>query len=145
MGQFGSVHENIDLHQFRMQWRPTPLLPGMIITDEPGIYIEGSHGVRHEDTMLVVNANFNNNQGKAIEPTASPYDGPVSQGLTFGPYYTFEHLTLCPVLTSPIIKDMLTVEEVSWFNKYQQTVYDRLASRLDKEHTEWLYKVTKPI
>ena len=145
VGQFGSVHENIDLHQFRMQWRPTPLLPGMIITDEPGIYIEGSHGVRHEDTMLVVNANFNNNQGKAIEPTASPYDGPVSQGLTFGPYYTFEHLTLCPVLTSPIIKDMLTVEEVSWFNKYQQTVYDRLAPRLDEEHREWLCEVTKPI
>lgn len=145
VGQFGSVHENIDLHQFRMQWRPTPLLPGMIITDEPGIYIEGSHGVRHEDTMLVVNANFNSEQGKAIEPTAAPYDGPVSQGITFGPYYTFEHLTLCPVLTSPIIKDMLTAEEVAWFNKYQQTVYERLAPHLDEQHKDWLLGVTKPI
>ena len=124
VGQFMSVHEAIDLHQFRMQWRPTPLLPGMIITDEPGIYIEGSHGVRHEDTMLVVNA---------------------TEGITFGPYYTFEHLTLCPILTSPILVEMLTEEERQWFNNYQQTVYDRLAPRLDKEHKAWLKEVVKPI
>ena len=124
VGQFGSVHENIDLHQFRMQWRPTPLLPGMVITDEPGIYIEGSHGVRHENTMLVVDA---------------------TPGITFGPYYTFEHLTLCPVITSPIIKDMLTKEELEWFNHYQQTVYDRLSPRLDSEHQTWLRQVTQPI
>ena len=124
VGQFMSVHEAIDLHQFRMQWRPTPLLPGMTITDEPGIYIEGSHGVRHEDTLLVVEA---------------------LEGITFGPYYTFEHLTLCPILTSPILVEMLTEEERTWFNSYQQTVYDRLAPRLDREHQVWLKEVTKPI
>jgi Xaa-Pro aminopeptidase len=131
VGQFGSVHENIDLHQFRMQWRPTPLLPGMVITDEPGIYIEGSHGVRHENTMLVVNASFEGDS--------------EGQGITFGPYYTFEHLTLCPVITSPIVKEMLTKEEVEWFNRYQQTVYDRLSPRLDSEHQTWLRQVTQPI
>ena len=124
VGQFMSVHEAIDLHQFRMQWRPTPLLPGMTITDEPGIYIEGSHGVRHEDTMLVVEA---------------------TEGITFGPYYTFEHLTLCPILTSPILTDMLEREERDWFNSYQQTVYDRIAPYLDNEHKAWLYEVTRPI
>lgn len=131
VGQFGSVHENIDLHQFRMQWRPTPLLPGMVITDEPGIYIEGSHGVRHENTMLVVNASFEGDS--------------EGQGITFGPYYTFEHLTLCPVITSPIVKEMLTTEEVEWFNRYQQTVYERLSPRLDSEHQTWLRQVTQPI
>ena len=131
VGQFGSVHENIDLHQFRMQWRPTPLLPGMVITDEPGIYIEGSHGVRHENTMLVVNASFEGDS--------------EGQGITFGPYYTFEHLTLCPVITSPIVKEMLTKEEVEWFNRYQQTVYNRLSPRLDSEHQTWLHQVTQPI
>lgn len=145
VGQFMSVHENIDLHQFRMQWRPTPLLPGMIITVEPGIYIEGSHGVRHEDTMLVVNANFGGKDGKAIEPTAQPYDGPEAEGTTFGPYYTFEHLTLCPIITSPILVEMLTEEEREWFNRYQQTVYDRLSPHLDQEHREWLYEVTRSI
>ena len=124
VGQFMSVHEAIDLHQFRMQWRPTPLLPGMTITDEPGIYIEGSHGVRHEDTLLVVEA---------------------TEGITFGPYYTFEHLTLCPILTSPILVEMLTEEERTWFNSYQQTVYNRLAPRLDEEHKAWLKEATKPL
>lgn len=145
VGQFMSVHENIDLHQFRMQWRPTPLLPGMTITVEPGIYIEGSHGVRHEDTMLVVNANFSGPDGRAVEPTATPYDGPEAEGTTFGPYYTFEHLTLCPIITSPILTDMLTADERDWFNRYQQTVYDRLSPHLDDEHRAWLHSVTRPI
>lgn len=126
VGQFMSVHESIDHHQFRMQWRPTPLLPGMTITCEPGIYIEGSHGVRHENTMLVT-------------------ESPIGEGITFGPYYQFEALTLCPILTSPILKDMLTKEETEWFNNYQQTVYDRLAPRLDDEHKKWLFDVTRPI
>jgi Xaa-Pro aminopeptidase len=124
VGQFMSVHEAIDLHQFRMQWRPQPLLPGMTITDEPGIYIEGSHGVRHENTMLVV---------------------PATEGITFGPCYTFEHLTLCPILTSPILVDMLTTDERNWFNNYQQTVYDRLCPHLDDDHSKWLHEVTRPI
>ena len=125
VGSFMSVHESVDQHQFRMQWRPTPLLPGMVITCEPAIYIEGSHGVRHENTMLVVESNV---------PT-----------ITYGPYYAFEALTLCPVLTSPIIVDMLDREEKEWFNNYQQMVYDRLAPRLDEEHKQWLYEVTRPI
>ena len=145
VGQFMSVHEAIDLHQFRMQWRPQPLLPGMTITDEPGIYIEGSHGVRHEDTMLVVNACFTGEGGRAEEPAASPTDTAEAQGLTFGPYYTFEHLTLCPILTSPILVDWLTADERQWFNHYQQTVYDRLSPHLDKEHRQWLHEVTRPI
>lgn len=124
VGQFMSVHEAIDLHQFRMQWRPTPLLPGMTITDEPGIYIEGSHGVRHENTMLVV---------------------PATEGITYGPYYTFEQLTLCPIMTAPILVKMLTEEEREWFNSYQQTVYDRLAPHLDEEHKAWLKEITRPI
>lgn len=145
VGQYMSVHEGIDLHQFRMQWRPTPLLPGMIITVEPGIYIEGSHGVRHENTMLVVNADFSGENGKANMPDGKPYDGPEAQGLTFGPYYTFEHLTLCPILTSPILTEMLSEEERQWFNSYQQTVYQRLAPRLDEEHQDWLKEITQPI
>ena len=117
----------------------------MIITDEPGIYIEGSHGVRHEDTMLVVNANFSSAGGKAEAPGGKPYDGGEAQGITFGPYYTFEHLTLCPILTSPILVKMLTEEEREWFNNYQQTVYDRLSPRLDEAHRDWLYQVTRPV
>ena len=117
----------------------------MIITDEPGIYIEGSHGVRHEDTMLVVNACFSMPDGKAEAPDARPCDSSEASGITFGPYYTFEHLTLCPVLTSPILVDMLTDEERQWFNSYQKTVCERLSPMLDKEHQAWLEEVTRPI
>ena len=122
VGSFMNVHEGP--HQFRMNYMPTPLLPSMTITDEPGIYITDSHGVRHENTMLVVED---------------------KEGLTFGPYYKFEQLTLCPILTSPIIVEMLQPEEKDWFNSYQQMVYDKLASHLDEETREWLHEVTRPI
>ena len=122
VGSYLCVHEGP--HQFRMNYMPQPLVPGMTITDEPGIYIEGSHGVRHENTMLIVED---------------------KEGITFGPYYKFEPLTLCPVFTSPIVVEMLTGEEKDWFNWYQQHVYDSLAPHLDEEHRQWLKEVTKAI
>ena len=90
----------------------------------PGIYITDSHGVRHENTMLVVED---------------------QDGVTFGPYYKFQQLTLCPILTSPIVADMLQHDEKLWFNDYQQMVYDKLAPHLDNDTREWLYEVTRPI
>ena len=122
VGSFMNVHEGP--HQFRMNYMPTPLLPSMTITDEPGIYITDSHGVRHENTMLVVED---------------------QDGVTFGPYYKFQQLTLCPILTSPIVVDMLQHDEKLWFNEYQQMVYDKLAPHLDNDTREWLYEVTRPI
>ena len=122
VGSFMNVHEGP--HQFRMNYMPTPLLPSMTITDEPGIYITDSHGVRHENTMLVVED---------------------QDGVTFGPYYKFQQLTLCPILTSPIVIDMLQHDEKLWFNEYQQMVYDKLAPHLDNDTREWLYEVTRPI
>lgn len=122
VGSYLCVHEGP--HQFRMNYMPQPLLPGMTITDEPGIYIEGSHGVRHENTMIVVED---------------------QQGRTFGPYYRFDPLTLVPLFTSPIITEMLDSDELLWFNDYQQRVYDTLAPHLDDEHREWLYGITRPL
>ncbi len=125
VGSYLSVHEGP--HQFRMNYMPTPLVPGMTITDEPGIYATGSHGVRHENMMLVVDA-FTGEAGGV--PT---------------PFYKFEHLTLCPILTSPIVVGMLQSEERKWFNDYQQMVYDKLAPRLDEDHRAWLFEATRPI
>lgn len=123
------VHEGP--HQFRMNYMPWPLVPNMTITCEPGIYIAGSHGVRHENTTLVVDAQLRETEG--------------SEGLTFGPYYQFEQLTLCPILTAPIVRELMQPEEVEWFNAYQQMVYDRLAPYLDDEHRTWLQETTKPV
>ncbi len=131
VGSFMNVHEGP--HQFRMNYMPTPLLPGMTITDEPGIYIAGSHGVRHENTMLVIPADFSDKGQEG------------NKGLTFGPYYTFEHLTLCPIFTSPILVEMMEKEEIEWFNAYQQMVYDKLAPHLDEEEAQWLKEMTAPI
>ena len=143
VGSYLNVHEGP--HQFRMNYMPTWLVPGMTITCEPGIYIAGSHGVRHENTMLVVNARL---RGEGNDRDAVPCDegaGDTAEGLTFGPYYQFEQLTLCPILTSPIVKEMMQPEEIDWFNAYQKMVCDRLTPYLDEEHATWLREVTRAI
>lgn len=129
VGSYLNVHEGP--HQFRMNYMPQTLVPGMTITDEPGIYIEGRHGVRHENTMLVVEA--------------TPKDCTSSEGQTYGPYYTFTPLTLAPIFTWPIVREMMTQEEVDWFNDYQRHVCDTLAPHLDAAHADWLKEVTRPI
>jgi Xaa-Pro aminopeptidase len=121
-----------------MNYMPTPRLPGMTITDEPGIYITGAHGVRHENTMLVVEAKL-----RTLPSTSKKTES--NEGLTFGPYYEFEQLTLCPILTSAIEVSMLQPEEKEWFNDYQQMVYDKLSPHLDEAHRNWLFEVTRPI
>lgn len=129
VGSYLNVHEGP--HQFRMNYMPQPLVPGMTITCEPGIYLTDKHGVRHENTMLIVDAQLRECES--------------STGVTFGPYYQFEQLTLCPILTSPIVKEMMQPEEIVWFNAYQQQVYDALSPHLDDEHRQWLFDVTRPI
>jgi len=143
VGSYLNVHEGP--HQFRMNYMPTPLVPGMTITDEPGIYIAGSHGVRHENTMLVVNARLRNYDHHTPPLPHDEGEGKPAEGITFGPYYQFEHLTLCPIFTSPIIREMMQLEEIEWFNAYQQKVCDALCPHLDADTAQWLREITKPI
>ena len=110
VGAYLNVHEGP--HQIRMNHVPTPLRPGMTVTDEPGIYRAGRYGIRTENTLLVV-----------------PY-----RETEFGTFYTFEPLTLCPIDTRPIVRSMLTAEETEWLNAYHRMVYDRLSPLLDEEH-----------
>ena len=121
VGSFLCVHEGP--HQVRMNHMPTILKPGMTLTDEPGIYKAGKHGVRTENTLLIVPA----------------------QETEFGKFYRFEPLTLCPIDKAPIIKEMLSAEEVQWFNEYQQLVYERLAPHLDEEERIWLKEATSAL
>lgn len=119
VGAYLNVHEGP--HQIRMNHVPTPLRPGMTVTDEPGIYRAGRYGIRTENTLLVV-----------------PY-----RETEFGTFYTFEPLTLCPIDTRPIVRSMLTAEETDWLNAYHRMVYDRLSPLLDEEHRAWLESKTK--
>ena len=143
VGSYLNVHEGP--HQFRMNYMPTWLVPGMTITCEPGIYIAGSHGVRHENTMLVVNARLRDDDNRLPGIAYGLDCSSEEQGVTFGPYYQFQQLTLCPIFTSPIIKEMLQPEEIEWFNAYHQLVYEKLSPELDTETAEWLREITKPI
>lgn len=114
VGTYLCVHEGP--HQFRMEWKPAPLVAGMTITDEPGIYLEGRCGARIENTLLIV-----------------PY-----RTTEFGEFLQFEPLTLCPIDKTPILVDMMTQEELLWLNNYHQMVYERLAPYLNSEEREWL-------
>lgn len=119
VGSYLSVHEGP--HQIRQEYRPAPMLEGMTVTDEPGLYLAGKFGVRIENTLLTV-----------------PY-------LTteFGRFLRFEPLTLCPIDTRPIVVDMLSAEELAVLNAYHQMVYERLSPMLDAEHRAWLGAKTR--
>ena len=121
VGQYLCVHEGP--HQFRMNHMPTLLEPGMNITNEPGIYKAGKHGARTENVLLVVPA----------------------QETEFGKFYKFEPLTMCPIDKEAIVVEMMTDEELTWFNEYHQTVYDRLNPYLNTEEQAWLKEATAPL
>lgn len=121
VGSYLNVHEGP--HQIRMEWRPAPLLAGMTVTDEPGIYMEGKFGVRIENTLLV-----------------TPY-----KETEFGTFLQFESLTLAPIDTTPILMDMLLEEEKAWLNAYHAEVYRQLSPHLSDEENEWLAKATQAI
>ena len=121
VGHFLNVHEGP--HQFRMNHVPALLLPGMTITNEPGIYKAGRHGVRTENTMLIVQ----------------------SQHTEFGDFYKFEPLTLCPIDKEAIHAEMLTDEEKGWLNKYHRQVYEQLCPMLNAEEQAWLKQATSAI
>jgi len=121
VGQYLSVHEGP--HQFRMEWMPAPFLPGMTVTDEPGIYLPGKFGVRIENTLLIV-----------------PYIK-----TEFGEFLQFESLTLCPIDTSLIDLDMMLPEEIDWLNNYHDLVYEKLSPYLTEDEKEWLREATKAV
>lgn len=114
VGYYLSVHEGT--YQFRLDWRPQPLLLHSTITDEPGMYKEGKHGARTENVLLVV----------------------ADQTTEYGEFYRFETLTLCPIDTEPIVKSLLTEREINWLNGYHKRVFMKLAPFLQPEEVKWL-------
>ena len=121
VGAYLNVHEGP--HQIRMEWKPTPLRKGMIVTDEPGIYLEGRFGVRTENVLLIQDA----------EETEC------------GRFLRFETLTLCPIDTTPILSELLNKEEIDWLNTYHAEVYNKLAPHINDEERVWLQEATRPL
>lgn len=117
----------LNVHEGPQVLNPTnvaiPLQTGMITSIEPGIYRPGKHGVRIENLVLTISHNVNE----------------------FAEFYAFETLTLAPIDTSLIIKDLLDVSNVEWLNNYHQMVFDKLSPHLNTTEQFWLKQKTKAI
>lgn len=121
VGHFLNVHEGPQ--SIRLNDVPTPLTPGMITSNEPGVYRAGIHGIRCENLVLTVPA-FTTE---------------------FGSFLKFETLTLFPFDRNLFDLDLMTDEEISWVNGYHATVYSRLAPHLTPAEQQWLREKTLPL
>lgn len=121
VGYYLCVHEGPQ--SIRYQYNPQPLLPGMLTSNEPAIYREGMHGVRHENLVLCREAGTSE----------------------FGDWLDFETMTLCHIDTSAILTDLLDDQEKAWLNAYNQRVYKELSPFLSEETAKWLKEKTLAI
>ena len=120
VGMFGGVHEGPQNMRIVSN---VPLKKSMTITDEPGIYEEGKHGIRTENILLVTD--FVNNE--------------------YGQFLKFEPVTYFPIDTAGILTELLTQEELDWFNGYHRLVFEKLSPSLSGKELDWLKKHTEPI
>ncbi len=124
VGHFLNVHEGP--HGIRPVIRTTentPLEAGMVVTDEPGVYLEGEYGIRHENELLVV-------EGVENE---------------YGQFMHFETLTYVPIDLDGIDSNLLSNQEKQWLNDYHKDVYDKISPYLTNDEKEWLKQYTKEI
>ncbi len=96
---------------------------GMVVTNEPGLYIEGKHGIRIENELLVVE----------------------DETTDFGEFYKFENVTYVPIDLDAIEITMLNEEEKAYLNSYHKLVYDIIAPHLNEEEKAWLKEYTRSI
>jgi Xaa-Pro aminopeptidase len=122
IGHFLNVHEGPQ--NIRTEENPTVLEPGMVTSNEPGVYRTGQYGIRIENLIVT----------RVHKKTDD-----------FGTFYDFETITLCPIDTKPIVKKLLTKKEIKWLNHYHELVFDRLKKHLNKEEKAWLKDKTKAI
>lgn len=121
IGHFLNVHEGPQ--NIRLEENSVTLQPGMVTSNEPGLYRANEYGIRIEN--LIVTQEYNKNE--------------------FGTFYNFETITLCPIDTMPIDKDLMTPKEIEWLNNYHTMVFNKLNSHLNDEEKAWLKEKTKHI
>ena len=121
IGYWLCVHEGPQ--DIRQNFNAQPLLPGMVTSNEPGIYREGRHGIRHENVVACREAGAND----------------------FGDWLEFETLTCCHIDTAAIIADLLDPQERTWLNAYNERVYRSLSPLLSAEESAWLRNKTLPL
>ncbi len=129
IGYYLGVHEGPQ--DIRQNFNTQPLLPGMVTSNEPGLYRAGMHGIRHENVVLTVQDRI-----PSVNPTGCN---------EFGEWLRFETLTCCHIDTSAVIAELLTAEERDWLNAYNASVYARLAPRMTPEEASWLASKTEKL
>lgn len=121
VGHFLNVHEGPQ--NIRLNENSTTLEIGMVTSNEPGLYRSNEYGIRIENLVVTQ----------------------YKMETEYGKFFNFETLTLCPIDTVAIEKDLLTQEEVAWFNDYHKNVFDKLSPLLSTEEVAWLKSKTKAI
>lgn len=121
VGFFLNCHEGPQ--SVRLNHVEADLRPGMITSDEPGLYREGLYGIRCENLVLTTEA----------------------FSTEFGRFYNFEVLTLFPFDRNLFDKSIMTADEIAWVDNYHHTVYSRLSPLLDKAECDWLREKTLPL
>jgi Xaa-Pro aminopeptidase len=121
VGYFLNVHEGPQA--IRPDLKDQEILPGMVTSNEPGIYREGSHGIRHENLIACCLKEMNE----------------------FGEFFAFETITLCYFDTSPLLPELMEREEIDWLNAYHERVYRELSSYLTEDEKIWLCYKTQPL
>ncbi|MGN8808879.1 aminopeptidase P family protein [Absicoccus porci] len=121
VGHVLSVHEGPNV--IRWQQAYTPFEAGMITSDEPGIYIEGQFGIRHENEVLAVNLDKN----------------------AYGQFMGFEPLTWVPFDVDGLDVDEMQPAEVAWLNAYHAKVYEKVSPYLNEQQRQWLAHACRPL
>lgn len=116
-----NVHEGP--HSIRWQYNPQVLEAGMTVTNEPGVYIQGSHGIRLENELIVRNA----------------------EKTDFGQFMVFETMTYAPLDLDGVVSELLNEEEKGFLNNYHQVVFEKISPFLNEDEREWLKKYTRKI
>lgn len=126
VGHLSNVHEAPN----GFRWKIVPerndscvLEEGMITSNEPGVYVEGKFGIRHENEMVVVKGNKN----------------------FYGQFMHFETLTFVPFDRKGIDKSLLSEDELAWLNDYHASVYEKISPFLTNEEAEWLKEACRPL
>ena len=121
VGFFLNVHEGPQ--NIRMEVNPTPLELGMITSNEPGLYRSGKYGIRIENLVITE----------------------LREETEFGRFFGFETVTLCYLDNQLVRKDLLTAEEIAWYDAYQERVYQTIAPLLSSDEVAWLRSKTLPL
>lgn len=124
VGYLLNIHEGPAGFRWKYRKGETEVLQeGMVITDEPGIYIEGSHGIRLENELLTCKGTLNE----------------------YGQFMYLEAITLIPMDLDAINPDIMTQEDKKLLNDYHAKVYEVIAPYLNEEEQEWLKKYTRAV